>query len=119
MLMQDRLELLVKSGQVSRTVVEVVREIARKVKESFGLDLSEEDGSMFVTHLAVALERLRRGEPIKEAPESLLEEIREFHDESTFVSELEVYLNSRLGVSLPLAEKAFCVAHLRALRSRT
>lgn len=114
---EERYELLICSGQVSRPAVEAAKYIVRMAEHTFGLILSETNGAMFVTHLVMALERMCRGEAIGEVSETIVHEAEGLHEEIKFVEEAADYLAQRLEIAIPPGEKALWAAHLGALRT--
>ncbi|MDB4896357.1 MAG: putative transcriptional antiterminator [Firmicutes bacterium] len=115
MSLEPRLQLLAESGQISPLVAELTREVMRKVEAAYHIELTEENGAMFVTHLAVALERLRTGQAISEMPEAALAEVKAYTREWQFMSEVARETAERLHVQVPEGEVGFLTAHLATL----
>lgn len=116
MSLELRLRLLQESGQISPEVAQVTRSILGRVEEHYGISLTEQNGAMFTTHLAVALQRLRSGQAIEEMPAESLAEVKCYPKEWTFVTEVVAGEAMRaLGVSLPESEIAYLTAHLITL----
>jgi hypothetical protein len=79
-------------------------------EETFGVAIDEENGAMLVTHLAMAITRSERGEPLDEAPPQLLVDEVAAHP-----AELD-FVRSRLaGLGLPGSEEIFMAAHVCTL----
>lgn len=112
-----RLQLLQESGQVSPAVAELTLEYVKKIEDRFEVQLTEENGAMLVTHLAMALERLQKGEPVGELPPEALAELKAQTEAWAFMSQLAQEVEARLGVTVPEAEIGFLTAHLGALLS--
>ena len=110
-----RLQLLKDSETISPEVAGLTRRLMARVEAEYGLTLTEENGSMFVTHLAVALERLRAGEAIEQMPPEALAEVRGHAREWAFMQQAAGEAASQLGVSVPEGEVGFLTAHLAAL----
>jgi transcriptional regulatory protein LevR len=110
-----RIQLLLGSGQISQEVAELTREVMRRVERVFGVTLTEENGAMFVTHLALALERLRKGQPVKSMPPEALAEVQTYTREWEFITAVTGEIGWRLGVPVPIEEAGFLTAHLATL----
>ncbi|MEW8979180.1 MAG: PRD domain-containing protein [Symbiobacterium sp.] len=116
MSLELRLQLLEESGQIGPEVADLTRHVIRKVEERYGVALTEENGAMFVTHLAVALERLRTGQAIDVMLAEGLAEVKAYPREWAFVSEVVAgEAGRRLGVKMPEGEIGFLTAHLITL----
>lgn len=115
MSLELRLQLLEESGQISPAIAELTREVMRRIEAAYQLELTEANGAMFVTHLAVALERLRTGQAISEMPEAALAEVKGYTREWQFVTEITREAADRLKVQVPEGEVGFLTAHLAAL----
>lgn len=110
-----RLRLLEDSRTISPEVAQWTRRAMARVEAEYGLILTEENGAMFVTHLAVALERLRAGEAIERMPSEALAEVRGYSREWHFMQRVAEEAASDLGVAVPEGEVGFLTAHLAAL----
>ncbi|MFO7273646.1 MAG: PRD domain-containing protein [Bacillota bacterium] len=116
MSLELRLQLLQESGQISPEVAELTRWILKRVEERYGIAVTEENGAMFTTHLAVALQRLRSGEAIDQMLAEGLAEVKAYPEEWAFVNEVVAgEAGRRLGVTVPEAEIGFLAAHLITL----
>ncbi len=116
MSLELRLRLLEESGQISPEVAELTRRILARVEERYGIVLTEENGAMFTTHLAIALERLRSGEAIEAMVAEGLAEVKAYPEEWAFVSETVAGEAGRqLGVVVPEGEIGYLTAHLITL----
>lgn len=110
-----RLKLLEDSETISPSVAGLTRWVMSRVEDEYHLTLTEENGAMFVTHLAVALERLRVGEAIEQMPPAALEEVRGYEREWDFMQGVAQEAAARLGVSVPAGEVGYLTAHLATL----
>jgi mannitol operon transcriptional antiterminator len=75
--LDTRLDLLLSSGTVSKEVDAAVRAVIARLADRWGIVLTEENGSRLVTHLAMALMRIRRGEPVAAMDPGALQEFRD------------------------------------------
>jgi transcriptional antiterminator len=110
-----RLDLLVGSGQVTSEARELAGEFVGRVEREFGVTLTEDNGALMVTHLAMSVTRLLNGEPAPDVPPGLAEELAGYPRETGFVREAAAGLAAGTGHELPEAEVLFLAAHLCAL----
>jgi hypothetical protein len=108
-----RLDLLEDSGQVSQVARQQTLDFVDAVEFAFDVDVNEENGAMLVTHLAMALTRTERREPLPEEPPAVIvEEARANPAQLGFVRErLDAY-GAVLGEALPESEYVFVTAHV-------
>ncbi len=59
-----RLEILESSETISKEVANTMRQIIARFASQWKIALDEENGSRLVTHLAMALMRIAKGEPV-------------------------------------------------------
>lgn len=112
---ETRLQLLLDSGQIDPATDTVTRAVVALIEERYRAQVTEDNGAQLVTHLAIALTRLRRGEGLHELPEAALTEAHEYPGEWEFVATVIGEQACRLGVTLPTAEIAYLTLHLAAL----
>jgi transcriptional antiterminator len=112
---ETRLQLLLDSGQIDVAAHAATRAVVALVEGRYRTQVTEDNGAQFVTHLAVALARLRRGEGLCELPQAALSEAREYPVEWEFVATAVGEQARRLDVTLPTAEIAYLTLHLAAL----
>jgi hypothetical protein len=108
-----RLDLLEDSGQVSQVARQQALDFVDAAESAFDVALDEDNGAMLVTHLAMALTRTERREPLPEQPPAVIvDEARANPTELAFVREkLDAY-GAVLGEALPESEYVFMTAHL-------
>jgi hypothetical protein len=107
----QRLNLLVRSGQVDPKARELTEGFIDRVEHEFGLALTEDNAALMVTHLAMSATRLINGEPPHPAPDSLARELAAYPRETRFVRETL----AGAGQEFPEAELLYMTAHLCAL----
>ena len=106
----QRLDLLLTAGQINQTIKEAVVDFALAVEEKFKLQLNEENAVMLITHLAMALARILRGEEVEGLAEEALDELRNkkaFQEMPALYLELE----KKLTFTIPEAEKNYITLH--------
>lgn len=112
---EERFQLLLESGQLTEPVLEVTREIVTAIQNRYGITLTEENAGMFVTHIAMALQRIASGQPLETVSDEVWEETRQCQDEWSFARELAALARKRLEIQVPESELAYMVLHLRVL----
>lgn len=112
---EERFQLLLESGQLTEPVLEVTQEIVYAIQNRYGITLTEENAGMFVTHIAMALQRIASGQPLETVSDEVWEETRQCQDEWSFARELAALARKRLEIQVPESELAYMVLHLRVL----
>lgn len=108
----ERLDLLVRSGQVTPEARDLTEGFVDRVEHEFGLTLTEDNAALLVTHLAMSGTRLINGEPATPAPAGLAGELAAYPRETQFVREALASAAARLGREFPEAELLYMTAHL-------
>ncbi|MBS4538738.1 PRD domain-containing protein [Clostridium sp. D2Q-11] len=109
-LLKQRLDILKEAGEISQDIKEATLEFISKFENKYSLEMTEENSSMLVTHLAMALSRIKKGEEIEEMNEMALEEVKQ----SEIYCELpEFYeaIETKLNIEIPESEKGFLALH--------
>ncbi len=70
-----RLDILKNSEVIDDKIQKKIEKILHFLREKWGISLTEETGGMFVTHMAMALKRVRDCESITGIDESVYEEV--------------------------------------------
>lgn len=107
----ERLSILKASGQISEQAAASVRYFVGLLEEKYSVALTEEKGAMLVTHLALALTRIEKGEDIQELAPDLLAEVKE----SSYYAELEPLLTAleqQSKLKITPAEQGYLALHL-------
>lgn len=113
---RDRFQLMEESGQLSAPVRALTEELLRKVEREIGIELTEESGGMAATHLALALERIARREPLEAIPEDIVAEGRQCIDEWRLAEAISREAARVLDEGLPDGELGFLAIHFRAVK---
>lgn len=109
-LLKERLDILKDSGQISEKIKIAVTDFAEEFEKKYILTMTEENSSMLITHLAMALARITNGEEIGEPNEFVLNEVKEnkIYDElPKFYKRME----EKLNINIPDSEKGFIAIH--------
>ena len=113
-LIQMRLQILEDSGEISFSVAQSVRAFIRQLESRYAFEVSEENGAMFVTHLAVALNRIQKGETIEEIDPILLTEAEGTRYWSALPG-LLAELEAGAKVKIPQQERGYLALHLAVM----
>lgn len=108
--LMERLDILREAGEISGDIKDTVTAFAENFEKKYSLVMTEENASMLITHVAMALARIIRGEDIGEMDETALEEV----SQSRIYNELPAFYQSMeaiLHIKLPEAEKGFIALH--------
>jgi transcriptional antiterminator len=111
----ERLDLLVRSGQVVPEARKLTEGFVERVEHEFSLTLTDDNAALLVTHLAMSATRLANGEAAGPAPDSLARELAAYPREARFVREALAAATARTGQEFPEAELLYMTAHLCAL----
>jgi transcriptional regulatory protein LevR len=111
----DRLDLLERTEEVTSLARELTDVAIQRIEGGFGVVLDEHNAGQLVTHLAVALSRLDRGEPLTTTLAVVDDELREHERQHRFARDLLGDLGARLGRPVPDAEVSYLTLHLCAL----
>ena len=111
MAFDERLGILRSGNVISEEIENLVRRVVSRLEEHWQLSLTEENGSRMVTHLAMALMRISRGEEIKPPEDNALEE---FSGLDVFELSMEIMndLEDWTPMNLPKAEKDYMVVNI-------
>ncbi len=109
-----RLEILKDNNVISIDTLNKILKSIEVINRLCGLKLDEENGSMLITHMAIAIERVNKGEFTELADDFIYEQIRlndKFSSSKKVLQELEENLN----INFPESEKRFILMHLCTL----
>jgi len=109
-----RLTILRDGGQISQETCSHISDAIAWMGAKRHMALTEDNAAMFVTHMAVALERVCKGVPVAPLEAILLTEImrsQHYHEAQAIAAELE----KLWGISFPDSELGFIWLHLCTL----
>lgn len=111
----QRLNLLEQGNAIDADVRAVVDRLIRRASISIGQSLDTATGHMFVTHLAMALQRAKAGEALSEMLPGLAEELADRQTEIALAREILDEAEDALKFDLPQTEVYLVAAYLAAL----
>lgn len=109
--LKSRLDMLVSGGVIPKEVDAAVRAVIVRMADRWGIVLTEENGSRLVTHLAMALARVVRGESVSSMDRSALDEFRScsrFEKAAEIIEDLEGHIR----ISMPDSEREFMIVNV-------
>lgn len=112
-----RLDILKEAGQLSEENYINIFKIIEVVESEYNTHLTEENGSMFVTHMVMALSRIERDEAVSSMDEFLIEEIvknENYEKARVIIKKIEEIIEE----TLPDNEVPFIGMHLCTLFSK-
>ena len=111
---RERLDMLEESGQLTTLARWLTENALARVAGELGVTLTEDNAAQFVTHLAIALNRLQRGEPVE--PSAVVsDEVREYPREQAVMRRVMNECEEVLDRHVPDAEVDYMTVHLCAL----
>lgn len=73
--LKNRLEILKNANVISEEVYIKMLKLIDYLKEKWDIVLTEENGSMLITHVAMALERIKKGEKVNNINDEVYDEV--------------------------------------------
>jgi transcriptional regulatory protein LevR len=109
--LDGRLGILLEGKVISAEAAALVRRVVSRLRDRWGIILTEQNGGCMITHLAMALARIERGEEIA-APEGDL--LVEFRNMDCFPRALEIVadVSACTPMKLPAAEGDYLVIYV-------
>lgn len=110
----ERLDMLEESGQLTSLARWLTENALGRIVGELGVQLGEDNAAQFVTHLAIALDRLQRGEAI-EPSAVVTDEVSEHPREREVMRRVMDECEEVLDRVVPDAEVDYMTVHLAAL----
>ncbi|MFJ5560762.1 PRD domain-containing protein [Streptomyces sp. NPDC093250] len=111
----ERLDMLEEAGQVTPLARRLTEFTVAELADELDVAFTEDNAAPFVTHLAVALTRLNRGEPGIEPSSVVDDEIRGRLRERDAVQRVMTECEKLLDRQIPDSEVAYMTVHLCAI----
>ncbi|AHG20919.1 hypothetical protein Z042_15905 [Chania multitudinisentens RB-25] len=112
--MEQRLQILASANLISAEVHQGMLKVVNKLEQQWGLVIRNSQGQMAITHMANALMRCARGEPVAAMDNELFSEVVE----SELFERLQMINNdllSEFSIQIPESEKTYLLSNLYAL----
>lgn len=111
-----RLNILLENNVITKEVYNRLKEIINQLKDKFNIEITEENGGMFITHLSMALKRMEDGEIINKIDRTIFKEIKNdinYEKSKEIVNNLEELIGK-----LPIEEIEFIEMHICTLLNK-
>lgn len=112
-----RVNLLKDAGEIDEQIAQAVISFAKDVEEQFNTKLNEENASMLITHVCMALPRIKKGEEINPINEMALAEIKQSQAYKK-VPALVKNLEQNLNLQIPKSELGYIALHLCSMEEK-
>jgi transcriptional antiterminator len=109
-----RLQILKDADQISEETFEALKRIIQMFKNKWSINLTEDNGAMLITHVSVALERIKKGEEIEGIDSEIYSQIKNHCDFEKCRKVLKD-IAYEAGINIPEYEETFIMMHLCTL----
>lgn len=111
-----RLNILKNAGQISEENYEKIILIIKHFKEEIGIELTEENGAMFITHLSSALSRIEKNELVNKIDDCIFNEVK---NDINYIKTVEIVktIEKLIGI-FPNEERDFIEMHICTLLNK-
>jgi len=109
-----RLGILKDAGQIDEDIYEKIIKIISLFQDSFNIELNEENGAMLITHLCIALQRVKNNCPAEQIDEELYEGVR-LNQYFETCEKVFSDIKRETNMDIPESEKSFVMMHLCVL----
>jgi transcriptional regulatory protein LevR len=111
---RERFDMFEEAGQITSLSRWLTENALARIAHEFGLVLTEDNASQFVTHFAMALSRLQRGE-FAEASAVVADELSEHERERDVIRKVVEEIEQVLDREVPDSEIDYMTVHLCVL----
>ena len=111
-----RLKILLDTKQIDEKNFQNIVKLIEIVEEELLIIVSGEKGSMFVTHMAIALMRIQKGEYVPPMDKDLLDEIESSIAYKSIPKVIDK-IEQELNINIPESERGYIALHLCNLQS--
>ncbi len=108
--LKERLKILVAGEQLDADLKVKIESLLEKFESDFELEMNNENAAMLVTHLPMALMRIKRGEEVEDLNEIVLKELKkeEYYSPCLgFIKKIE----AETEIEIPAGEKNYLALH--------
>lgn len=106
-----RLNILKDAGEIDQEILDAVEIFVQKVEKEFDIKLTEDNASMLITHIAMALPRIKNGKEIDSIGEIVLEELKA-SEGYIKIPDIVFLLENKLRIKIPETELGYIALHL-------
>ncbi|MFW5687106.1 MAG: PRD domain-containing protein [Halanaerobium sp.] len=108
--LKQRLEILVEGDQLDAELKEKIEILLKKFETDFDLKLTNDNAAMLVTHLPMALMRIKNDKEVEDLNEAVLKELKKeeyYEDCIDFIGKIE----NKTRINIPAGEKNYLALH--------
>lgn len=112
--LDTRLTILKDSGQIDEEIYKKMLKVISMFHKKWNIELKEDNGSMLITHLCIALQRVKNNCPAEKAEDDVYEEVKlspYFKISTKALSDIQ----KEVDMDIPESEKSFLMMHLCVL----
>ena len=112
--LDTRLTILKESGQIDEEIYKKMLEVISMFHKKWNIELKEDNGSMLITHLCIALQRVKNNCPAEKAEDDVYEEVKlspYFEISTKVLSDIQ----KEVDMDIPESEKSFLMMLLCVL----
>jgi transcriptional regulatory protein LevR len=112
-----RLQILCEAGQLREKNYEAILKVIELLNTRWGVVMTEENGAALITHLAIAFERMDKGEPVVPIGDYIMQELTSqscFNQGGKVLTAIAVIY----GREIPEYEAGYILIHLCTLFSK-
>lgn len=106
-----RVDVLLESGEIDADIAQAVIAFAEYIEAQYDILLNEDNGSMLLTHICMALVRIKKGDEILPMDAEVLAQVRD-NEVYRQIPNLVRMLERKLNVSIPESEFGYLAVHL-------
>ena len=104
----ERLDILVEAELIDQETYGKVKKIADEVSREFALDLNTESGQMFITHVSMAIMRIKNNEATTNVENAIFAEIKESENFDNALKFAEI-IEEIIEYEIPRNEKEYLI----------
>lgn len=112
--LDTRLTILKDSGQIDEEVYKKMLKVICMFYKKWNIELKEDNGSMLITHLCIALQRVKNNCPAEKIEDDVYKEVKlnpYFKISTRALSDIQ----KEVDMDIPESEKSFLMMHLCVL----
>lgn len=112
--LDNRLVILKDSGQIDEEIYKKIIKIIAMFNTIWDIELKEENGAMLITHLCIALQRVKNNCPVEKIDKELYEQVKKNKYFKTCQKAL-YDIKKEINMDIPQSEESFLMMHLCVL----
>lgn len=111
-----RLNILLENNVITEGLYKNINKVISQLKAKFNIEITEENGGMFITHLSMALARREKDEIVNRIDKTIFEEIK---NDLNYQKAVEIVNDIKEIVgNLPVEETEFIEMHICTLLNK-